>query len=80
MSVALLIYISKFTYKHRVKIKGARHLRYRLLSGIKNGLILKLSHYYIIRVRIKWNVNDLASMVVHEEARLKNRKAHSVHP
>ena len=31
-------------YKHKMKIKRAYHLRYRLSSGIKNDFILKFSH------------------------------------
>ena len=30
-------------YKHRVKIKGSHNLWYKLLSGIKNDLILEFS-------------------------------------
>ena len=43
MCVVLLIYTPKFILQHRVKMKPAYHMGYRLLSGIKNDCILKFS-------------------------------------
>ena len=47
MYIAILIYTTNLYYKHKIEIKEAHHLGYKVLNGIKNCFILKIFLYII---------------------------------
>ncbi|XP_052209334.1 uncharacterized protein LOC127812847 [Diospyros lotus] len=70
------------TLAAQLKTLGMTVDEYFLVQFILNSLPLEQYGPFQMNyntIKDKWNVNELTSMLIQEETRLKNQRAHSVH-